>query len=77
MTKSETLAQITLIEAQIKDLTAQRDELRIDAVTNGWAMWETTIRWNAPNLAWWKEHKPKAWQSYATQSTVKKFKVNA
>ena len=73
MNKIETLGQIAEIEAKIKDLTTQRDELRTDAIMNGWATWTYTVRMQAPSLAWWKENRPTVWQKYATQTTVKKF----
>jgi len=73
MNKIETLGQIAEIEAQIKDLTAQRDALRNEAIMNGWATWTYTVRMQAPSLAWWKENRPTVWQKYATQTSVKKF----
>lgn len=75
MTKQETITRIAEIEAQIKTLGKERDALRIEAVANGWARWVTTIRFNAPNLAWWKENKPRTWEKYATPSKVKRFEV--
>lgn len=75
MDKEQTLGQIAAIEAQIKELTAQRDELRNEAVINGYAKWTYTIRQSAPSLAWWKENRPTVWQKYATETKVKRFTV--
>ena len=75
MTKHETLAQITMLEAQIKAATKERDALRAEAVANGWAMWSITIRQSAPSLAWWKENRPSVWRKYAKTTQVKKFTV--
>lgn len=75
MTKHETLAQISHLEAQIRAATKERDALRAEAVANGWAMWTYTIRQSAPSLAWWKENRPTVWRKYAKESTVKKFTV--
>jgi hypothetical protein len=75
MAKNTHLGQIAIIEAQIKDLTKERDALRIQAVVEGYATWSVTIRMSAPSLSWWKENRPTVWQKYAKQSTVKKFTV--
>jgi sugar (pentulose or hexulose) kinase len=73
MDKIETLGQIAALEAQIKELTAQRNTLRDEAIMNGWATWTFTVRLQAPSLAWWKEHRPATWEKYATETQVKKF----
>lgn len=73
MTKGQTLGQIAILEAQIKELTKERDQLRADAVANGWATWTYTVRMSAPSLAWWKENRPTVWRKYAKETTVKKF----
>jgi sugar (pentulose or hexulose) kinase len=73
MDKKTTIAEIAMIEAEIKALTKKRDELRNEAVTNGWATWEYTVRMSAPSLAWWKENRPTVWQKYAKPTQVKKF----
>ena len=75
MDKNTHIGQIAIIEAQIKDLTKERDALRIQAVVEGYATWSVTIRMSAPSLSWWKENRPTVWQKYAKQSTVKKFTV--
>ena len=75
MTKQETLGQIAELEAQIKAATKERDALRLEAVTNGWARWDYTIRQSAPSLAWWKENRPTVWQKYAKETSVKKFTI--
>ena len=77
MDKLETLGRIAQNEAQIKELTKERDALRDIAVKNGWAQWTFTVRVSAPSLKWWKENRPTVWQKYATTSQVKKFSVNA
>ena len=73
MTKQKTLGEIAAIEAQIKSLTKERNELREKAIIKGWAMWTVTVRQTAPSLAWWKEHRPATWEKYATETQVKKF----
>ena len=75
MDKNTHLGQIAIIDAQIKDLTKERDALRIQAVAEGYATWTVTVRMGAPSLSWWKENRPTVWQKYAKQSTVKKFTV--
>ena len=75
MTKEKTLGQIAAIEAQIKQLTKERDQLRGAAIAEGWATWEYTVRMGAPSLAWWKENRPTVWQKYAKPTQVKKFTV--
>jgi sugar (pentulose or hexulose) kinase len=75
MNREETLGQIATLEAQIKELTAQRNTLRDEAIMNGWATWTYTVRMQAPSLAWWKENRPTVWQKYATQTAVKKFTI--
>ena len=75
MTKEQTLGQIATIEAQIKQLTKERDQLRGAAIAEGWATWTYTVRLGAPSLAWWKENRPTVWQKYATPTQVKKFTV--
>ena len=60
-TKATTLGRIANVEAQIKELTKQRNELRERAILNGWAMWEFScdgLKTNkAPDMKWWKEHR--------------------
>ena len=73
MEKLETLDKISKLEARIKKLGKEREELRAQAVTNGWARWTFTVRMTAPNLQWWKENKPRTWEKYATMNKVKKF----
>ena len=75
MDKNTHLGKIAVIDAQIKDLTKNRDALRIDAVKQGYAVWDVTIRMSAPTLSWWKENRPSVWKKYAKSSTVKKFVV--
>jgi len=75
MTKEKTLGQIAAIEAQIKQLTKERDQLRNEAIGAGWATWEYTVRMGAPSLAWWKENRPTVWKKYAKPTQVKKFTV--
>jgi len=77
MNKQETLGRIAELEAQIKADTAERDQLRLDAVANGWAKWTVSIRVNVPNLQWWKENKPRSWKNYCKSKPVKKFTVLA
>ena len=73
MDKLTHLGAITVLDAQIKDLTKKRDALRIEAVKQGFAVWDVTIRMSAPTLSWWKENRPSVWKKYAKSSTVKKF----
>ena len=73
MNKLETLGKISTLESKIKELTKERDALRVDAVSNGWAVWTVSIRQGAPSLKWWKENRLTVWQKYATSVTVKKF----
>ena len=73
MNKEQTLGQIATLEAQIKELTEQRNTLRDEAIMNGWATWTYTVRMNAPSLAWWKAHRPATWEKYATAKDVKHF----
>jgi hypothetical protein len=73
--KATQLGRIAEIEAQIKVLTKERDELRADSVAFGYARWEYTVRMSAPSLAWWKENRPTVWQKYAKETTVKKFTI--
>ena len=73
----KTLGRIAQIEGQIKELTAERDELRTAAVTQGWARWEVTVTTRAPSLAWWKENRPTVWEKYAQKSNTRRFKLNA
>ena len=73
MEKQTTIGRIAEIEAQIKTLTKERDALRDDAVANGWATWEYTVRMTAPSLEWWKTNRPTVWQKYAKTTQVKKF----
>jgi hypothetical protein len=77
MNKQETLGRIAELEAQIKADTAERDKLRLDAVTNGWAKWTVSVRINVPNLQWWKENKPRSWKNYCKSKPVNKFTVLA
>ena len=48
--------KIAKIEAKIAKLTKQRNELRIEAIEQGYAHYVTTYRTLAPNLTWWKEN---------------------
>jgi len=73
----KTLGRIAQIEATVKELTAERDELRAEAVTQGWARWEVTVTTRAPSLAWWKENRPTVWEKYAQKSNTRRFKLNA
>ncbi len=75
MNKEQTLGQIATLEAQIKELTAQRNTLRDEAIMNGWATWTYTVRMQAPSLTWWKANRPTVWKKYATQTQVKKFTI--
>ena len=75
MTKEKTLGEIAAIEAQIRSLTKERNELREKAVTKGWAMWTFTVRQTAPSLAWWKEHRPSTWQKHVKSTEVKRFEI--
>jgi hypothetical protein len=77
MTKYETLGQIADIEAQIKELQGKRDQLRLDAVANGWAIWSVSIRTTVPNLQWWKENKPRSWKNYCKNTATKRFTILA
>lgn len=69
------LGQLAVVEAQIKDLNKEREELRAVAVQNGWARWTYTIRMTAPSLTWWKENRPTVWKKYAKETQVKKFEL--
>ena len=73
----KTLGRIAQIEATVKELTAERDELRAEAVTQGWARWVVTVTTRAPSLAWWKENRPTVWEKYAQKSNTRRFKLNA
>jgi len=73
MEKLETLAKLRGIEAKIKKLGKERNELREQAVKNGWAHWTFSVRMAAPTLQWWKKNKPRTWEQYATTTQVKKF----
>ena len=73
MNRLETLDKISKLEARIKKLGKEHEELRAQAVANGWARWTFTIRMRAPNLQWWKENRPRTWEKYATMTKVKKF----
>ena len=77
MDKLETLGRIAQNEAQIKELTKERDALREVAIDYGWAQWTFTVRMSAPSLKWWKDNRPTVWQKYATTSRVKKFSIDA
>ena len=77
MNKQETLGRIAELEAQMKADKAERDQLRLDAVANGWAKWTVSIRMNVPNLDWWKENKPRSWKQYCKGKPTKKFTVLA
>ncbi len=65
--------KIAKIEAKIAKLTKQRNELRVEAIEQGYAHYVTTYRTLAPNLQWWKENRPTVWQQYAKESKVNKF----
>ena len=67
------LGKITALDVEIKALTKERDAMRIEAVTQGYAVWDVTIRMSAPSLTWWKENRPTVWKKYAKASTVKRF----
>jgi len=73
--KATQLGRIAEIEAQIKVLTKERDDLRADSVAFGYARWDYTIRQSAPSLAWWKENRPTVWQKYVKETKVKKFTI--
>jgi len=73
----KTLGRIAQIEATVKELTAARDELRAEAVVQGWARWDVTVTTRAPSLAWWKENRPTVWEKYAQKSNTRRFKLNA
>ena len=73
ITKRNQLGRIAEIEAQIKALTKERDELMADSVAFGFARWEYTVRMRAPSLTWWKENRPTVWRKYAKETRVKKF----
>jgi hypothetical protein len=75
MDKNTHLGQLAVIDAQIKDLTKERDALRIEAVKQGFAVWDVTVRMSAPTLSWWKENRPTVWKKYAKSSTVKRFVI--
>jgi len=77
MNKQETLGRIAELEAQIKADTAERDQLRLDAVANGWAIWSVSIRTTVPNLQWWKENKPRSWKNYCKNTATKRFTILA
>ena len=77
ITKEKQLGRLAEVEAQIKELQKERDELRQDCVEFGWATWKYKVRLSAPSLAWWKEHRPASWQKHANPVTVKTFKVLA
>ena len=76
MTKQETLGKIAELEAQIKAATKERDALRLEAVSNGWAMWTYTIRQSAPSLACCKYNRPTVWKKYAKETSVKNYKID-
>ena len=71
------IGRITQIEATIKELQGERDSLRAEAVTQGWARWEVSVTTRAPSLAWWKENRPTVWEKYAQKSSTRRFKLNA
>ena len=73
ITKEKQLGRLAAVEAEIKALQKERDELRQDCVDFGWATWEYTVRLSAPSLAWWKEHRPATWEKHAKATQVKKF----
>ena len=75
MDRNTLLGQLAVTEAQIKDLTKQRDAMRLEAVAKGWATWTYTVRMGAPSLAWWKENRPTVWKKYATTTNVKRFEL--
>jgi len=77
MNKQETLGRIAELEAQIKADTAERDQLRLDAVAKGWAIWSVSIRTTVPNLQWWKENKPRSWKNYCKNTATKRFTILA
>lgn len=75
ITKEKQLGRLASVEAQIKELQKERDELRQDCVDFGWATWTYTVRLSAPSLAWWKEHRPATWEKHAKETSVKKFTI--
>jgi hypothetical protein len=65
--------EIAKLEAKIKQLTKQRDALRVEAVEAGVAAWVETSRTYTPNLDWWKAEHPKTWHRYMRHGTAKNF----
>ena len=65
--------KIAAIEAKIKILTKQRDQLRLEAIEAGVAQWVEVSRTYTPNLTWWQQQHPKTWQRYAHTGRVKNF----
>ena len=65
--------KIAAIEAKIKILTKQRDQLRAEAIEAGVAQWVETQRTYTPNLSWWQQQHPKTWQRYMRTGTAKTF----
>lgn len=65
--------ELAKVEAKIKLLTKQREQLRAAAVEAGVAQWVETQRTYTPDLKWWKEQHPRSWQRYMRPGTVKNF----
>ena len=58
---------LKLISNEIKSL--QQIE-KANAIANGEAKLVSKVRWNAPNVAYWRETlKPKSWKKYCTSTT--------
>lgn len=58
MDKNTHLGQLAVIDAQIKDLTKERDAMRIEAVKQGFAVWNVVLpSTKAPSKQWWEEHR--------------------
>ena len=65
--------ELAKVEAKIKMLTKQRDQLRAAAVEAGVAQWVETTRTYTPNLSWWQEQHPRTWQRYMRTGKAKSF----
>ena len=61
MNRLETLGRISELDAKIKKLGKEYDELRAEAVLKGYAVWVFTkngeLSNKAPDMKWWKEHR--------------------